>query len=97
EPRLPARPVLEREREQRMARDQAHHRRLRPAVERVAVDDGERRIVPHRPAELAGPLAQVDVLVIEEEAFVEAAELLEALAANQQTAAGHPRRRLRAD
>src|SRR5579864_566606 len=47
--------------------------------------------IPDRPAVLPGPLAKIDILVIEEKAGIKAAELLQALAANEQAAAGEPR------
>ena len=45
---------------------------------------------PALPAGLPGPVAEVDVLAVEAEAFVEAAELVEHLAAQEEERAEHP-------
>jgi hypothetical protein len=56
----------------------------------VLVVDGRARDVPPVPARLRGAITQVDVLAVEAEALVEAAELLEHRATEQQEAAEHP-------
>ena len=48
------------------------------------------RDVPALPAGLRGPVAQVDVLAVEAEALVEAAQLVQHLAAQEQEGAQHP-------
>jgi hypothetical protein len=69
----------------------------RPAGQERAVGDGGVGVhhtrggdVPALPASRRSPVGEVDVLAVEAEAFVEAAELVEHLAAEQQERAEHP-------
>src|SRR5204862_1252873 len=57
---------------------------------RVRVLDDRRRDVPPLPAGLPGSVAEVDVLAVEAEALVEAAELVEHRAAEHEERAEHP-------
>src|ERR1700742_302898 len=55
----------------------------------LVLDDGSRD-VPARPARAPCAVTEVDVLAVEEEALVEAAELVEQSTAQHQEAAEHP-------
>src|SRR5215203_5313692 len=56
----------------------------------VGVSNPSSRNVPALPTSLRGPVGEVDVLAIQPEAFVEAAELVERFAAQEQEGAEHP-------
>ena len=63
-------------------------------MQRPVVGDLERRVKPDAPPGLNGSATEVNVLVIEEERFVESTQLAEAVAADEKAAAGHPVHRL---
>jgi hypothetical protein len=88
--KLPPRPMLGRVGQQGVTRVNMEPSWDAACVQWTMVRDRQRRLVPDRPTLSPRTTAQVHVLVIKKEMPIEAAELLEARAAHQQTAAAHP-------
>src|SRR5436305_1181443 len=59
-------------------------------MERMVVSDFQCRFEPDRPARGPRPPAEIRIFVIEKEVVVKPADLAEAVAADEQTAAGEP-------
>src|ERR1043165_8856795 len=89
--KLPRGPVLVGIRHQRVPCHHSQSRGNGPLMQGVMMDDRQVRFVPDRPAALAGTPAQIDILVVQKEAFIEAAKIAQTILAHQQTATGHPR------
>ena len=75
---------------QRQCQSVRRVRKRRSVTAACAWRDGRLRDVPALPAGLRGPVAEVDVLAVEAEALVEAAELVEHLAAQEEEGGEHP-------
>src|SRR5437764_1403014 len=74
-----------------MSGAQTQFRRHLPSVQGPVVDGPEPRLVPDAPARLLRPPAKIDVLVIEKEVLVKAADIADAVATKEQAAPSHPR------
>lgn len=73
-----------------MSGDGAHRTRQQAILQRVEMHRLEGRVIAHRPALILRPAAHVHVLVIEEVILIEAAQIFEALAAQQHATARDP-------
>src|SRR5262245_24210285 len=78
---LPARPVLLTVHEQRVPCHKAQGRRYRAVVQGIVMHHSEAGLVPDGPASLPGTKTEIDILVIEEESFIQPVQFLQAGAA----------------
>src|SRR5882724_11824695 len=88
--KLPAPPVLGGVGQKRMPCEEANRARGRTTVQRLMMNDVNGRVVPGTPSAGAGPAAEINVLVIEKEAFVEPAHVLEAFSPDHPATARDP-------